>query len=390
MAKPADSRREDVPLDEVKDGEGGRDEGGRLSRDGHTGPSGAGATSASEAGKGGDERGDASTADRTKGDPGGGPVPDSPTDLPKEAWMATAKRAFKEFKEDNCTDWAAALTYYAVLALFPALIVLLSLLGLLGQEPQTSNALLDIVGSLGPDSAVQTFEGPIRDIVSQQKTAGIAFVIGLLGALWSASGYMGAFFRASDAVWDVKEGRPAWKLIPLRVLVTLVTVLAIALVLIALVISGPVAEAVGDVIGLGSTAVTVWQIVKWPVMLLIVMMIVAALFHIAPNVKHPKITWVSPGGVIAVVTWIVVSVLFALYVSKFGSYQKTYGALAGVIVLLLWLYLTNLALLFGAEFNAETERARQIRKGVPPEQEPFLPPRDPADDDDVEPSLGKS
>jgi membrane protein len=198
---------------------------------------------------------------------------------------------------------------------------------------------------------------------------------------------MGAFFRAADAVWDVQEGRPAWKLIPLRIFVTLVTIILVALVLISLVISGPVARAVGDVIGLGDTAVTVWQIAKWPVMLAVVMVIVAGLYHVAPNVKHPKVAWVSPGGIIAIITWIVVSALFALYVANFGSYQKTYGALAGVVVLLLWLYLTNLALLFGAEFNAEVERARQIRKGVPADQEPFLPPKDEPEKDDDKPDL---
>lgn len=378
MAKPASSERDDVPLNEVKGGGStSRGDDGRLRHGGGNGDKDGG----NPAG------GSAHTAAATEGDPGHGGVPDSPTDLPKEAWKATAKRAFKEFKEDNCTDWAAALTYYAVLALFPAMIVLLSLLGLVGQGKDTSDALLEIVGSLGPASAVETFRGPIEGIVNQGTGAGVAFVTGLLGALWSASGYMGAFFRASDAVWDVKEGRPAWKLIPLRIAVTLVTIIMVALVLIALVISGPVAEAVGDVIGLGSTAVTVWQIAKWPVMLAVVMLIIAGLYHVAPNVKHPKMTWVSPGGILAVVVWILVSALFAFYVANFGSYDKTYGALGGVVVLLLWLYLTNLAMLFGAEFNAETERARQIRKGVPPTQEPFLPPKDEPKPDDDKPDL---
>jgi membrane protein len=322
------------------------------------------------------------TAGATSAGDQGKDVPDSPTDLPKESWKATAKRAFKEFKEDNCTDWAAALTYYAVLALFPAIIVLVSLLGLLGNGDATTGALLDIVRQVAPGDAVGTFEPMIRDLVSSKSAAGIAFFTGLLGALWSASGYMGAFFRAADAVWDVEEGRPAWKLIPTRVALTAITIMLIALVLVALVVSGPVAEAVGNVIGLGDAAVTAWQIAKWPVMLVIVMGILAGLYHIGPNVRHPKVAWVSPGAVIAVVTWIVVSVLFAFYVSNFGSYNETYGTLAGVVVLLLWLYLTNLALLFGAEFNAEVERARQIRKGVPADKEPFLPLKEKPKDDD--------
>ena len=191
---------------------------------------------------------------------------------------------------------------------------------------------------------------------------------------------MGAFFRASDVVWDVEEGRPAWKLLPLRVIVTIVMILLLALVLIALVVTGPLAEAVGNVVGLGGTAVTVWSIAKWPVLLLVVMAMVAALYYISPNVKHPKIQWVSPGSVAAVLTWLVAPAAFAFYVSNFGSYNKTYGSLGAVVIFLLWLWITNVALLFGAELNAELERSRQIAKGVPPDQEPFLPPRDPPDD----------
>jgi membrane protein len=307
-------------------------------------------------------------------------VPQSPTDLSGGDWRDTLKRAFKEFQEDNVTDWAAALTYYAVLALFPGLLVLVAILGLVGQYPQTTNALLDIVAQLGPQSAVETFREPIEQVVRQKGGAGALLGVGLLGAIWSASGYMGAFFRASDVVWDVEEGRPAWKLLPLRVVVTVVMVLLLAVVLIGLVVSGPLAQAIGNVIGLGGTAVTLWQIAKWPVLLLIVMVMIAALYYISPNVKHPKMQWVSPGSVVAVLTWIVASLAFAFYVANFGSYSATYGALGGVIIFLLWLWITNVALLFGAEVNAELERARQIAKGVPPDQEPFLPPRDPADD----------
>ena len=304
-------------------------------------------------------------------------TPDSPTDVPPRGWLATLKRTAREFQDDNLTDWAAALTYYAVLALFPALLVLIALLGVVGQYPQTTNALLDIVGKLGPSSAVDTFRAPIEGVVKSKGGAGALLGFGLLGALWSASGYIGAFFRASNIVWDIDEGRPVWKLLPLRVVVTLVGVLAMALVLLGLVLTGPLARAVGDVIGLGSTAVTVWGIVKWPVLLAIVITIISVLYWIAPNVKHPKFSWVTPGGIVAVLVWIVASVGFAFYAANFSSYNKTYGSLGAMIVFLVWLWITNLAILFGAELNSELERSRQIAEDPSAaHREPFLPARD--------------
>ncbi len=303
-------------------------------------------------------------------------TPDSPTDLPPSGWFATLKRTAKEFQDDNLTDWAAALTYYAVLALFPALLVLVALLGLVGQYPQTTNSLLDIVGKLGPSSAVDTFRKPIEGVVQSKGGAGALLGFGLLGALWSASGYIGAFFRASNIVWDIEEGRPVWRLVPLRVVVTLVGVIAVAIVLIGLVLTGPLAQAVGDVIGLGSTAVTVWNIAKWPVLLGIVITIISVLYYIAPNVKHPKFSWVTPGGIVAVLVWIVASVGFAFYAANFASYNKTYGSLGAMIVFLVWLWITNLAILFGAELNAELERSRQIAADPSAaEREPFMPAR---------------
>jgi membrane protein len=304
-------------------------------------------------------------------------VPEGPTDLPPSGWWATLKRTYKEFQEDNLTDWAGALTYYALLALFPAILVLVALLGLFGQYPQTTNALLNIVGDLGPSSAVDTFRKPIEGVVKAKGGAGALLGVGLLSAVWAASGYIGAFFRASDAVWDVREGRPAWKLIPLRVVMTVVMVLLLALVLIALVLTGPLARSVGNVIGLGGTAVTVWNIAKWPVLLIIVMGMLAVLYYIAPNVRHPKFNWVSPGSILAVVGWLVASALFGLYVANFGSYNATYGSLGGVIIFLVWMWITNVMILLGAELNAELERSRQIRQGMrPADKEPFLPVRD--------------
>ena len=309
--------------------------------------------------------------------------PDSPTDLPKRNWMATLKRTFSEFKDDNLTDWAAALTYYGVLALFPALIALVSILGLVIDKATITRVLTDTISSIGPASAVNTFKGPINQVTGNQSTAGIMLIVGLATALWSASGYIGAFMRASNAIYEREEGRGFFKLRPVQLLVTLILVLMSALVVLALVVSGPVAKSVGGAVGLGDTAVTVFNIAKWPAMLIVVMVMLAILYYASPNAKQPGFKWISPGSVVAVVIWVLASAAFALYVTTFASYNKTYGALAGVVVFLVWMWITNLAVLFGAELNAETERGREIAAGVPgAEQDIQLPFRAVPDGED--------
>ena len=298
---------------------------------------------------------------------------DSPTDLPKPAWGGVLKRTAKEFKADNLTDLAAALTYYGVLAIFPALIVIVSLLGLLGHS--VTDSLVNNLAKLTPGSARTIFTSAVHNIQSRQGTAGVAFVVGLLLALWSASGYIAAFMRASNIVWDVEEGRPFYKTIPVRVGVTLVTVVLLTLSALAVVLTGTLAGKVGSVIGVGGTAVQIWDIAKWPVLLLVVAVILAILYYVSPNVRQPGFRWVTPGGLLAVLIWVVASGLFALYVAMFSSYNKTYGALASVVIFLVWLWITNVAILFGAELNAELERGRQIERGHPADREPYLPLR---------------
>ena len=288
---------------------------------------------------------------------------------------ATLKRTIREFQDDNLTDWAAALTYYSVLAMFPGLIVLVAILGLAGQHPDTTNALLDIVRDVGPASAVDTFRGPIESVVKSNGGAGALLGVGLVGAVWSASGYVGAFIRASNAIYEVEEGRPFWMRRPLQIAITVAMVLLLALVAISIVVTGPLAQSVGDVIGLGDTAVTVWGIAKWPVIVVVVMAMFAVLYYVAPNVKQPSFRWVTPGGVLAVLAWMIASAGFAFYVANFGSYNKTYGSLAGVVVFLMWLWISNLALLFGAEFDAELERSRELAAGLPAEESLQLPER---------------
>ncbi|GAA1907329.1 YihY/virulence factor BrkB family protein [Williamsia serinedens] len=303
--------------------------------------------------------------------------PDSPTELTKPSMVFTLRKTAREFSRDQCTDIAAGLTYYSVLSLFPALVALVSLLGVFGQGQRTMDAVLDVIGDLGSASVVDTLRDPVQQLVDAP-SAGFALVIGVLGALWSASGYVGAFGRALNRMYEIEEGRPIWKLRPAMLLVTLVAVLMTAAVAFMLAVSGPIARSVGDRIGLGDTGLLVWNIARWPVILVFVVTVVAILYWATPNVRQPKFRWISAGALLAIVVWIVASALFAVYVANFASYNKTYGALAGVVVFLLWLWITNLALLFGAEFDSELERARELQAGLPAEEHVQLPPRDTA------------
>jgi len=301
--------------------------------------------------------------------------PDSPDDIAKPTWGYALRKTVREFMADECTDLAAALTYYSVLALFPGAIAMLSLVSLVGQQQQTVDTLLQILRDIGASSAADTLEPTLTDLAGNQG-AGFALVIGLATALWSASGYVGAFGRGMNRIYEIDEGRPIWKLRPTMLLVTLITVVLAALVAVGLVLTGPAAEAVGSAIGLESTAVTVWSIAKWPVLLAVVVLIVALLYYATPNVKQPKFRWISIGAIVAIVVWVIASAAFGFYVANFSSYDKTYGSLAGVIAFLLWLWITNLALLFGAELDAELERGRQLQAGIAAEEELQLPPRD--------------
>ena len=300
----------------------------------------------------------------------------------KTSWWPTLKRTVSEFQEDNITDWAAALTYYGLLALFPALIALVSLVGLVADPRETTRAITDTVTQIGPSTAADTFRGPIESITSNRQASGFLFVVGLLTALWSASGDVGAFIRASNVIYETPEGRPFWKLRPLQIAVTLAMVILLALLSLALVLTGPIVEAVADPLGISGTAVTVWNIAKWPVMLAVVVGMIAILFYASPNVKLRGFKWVTPGSATAIVVWLLASGAFALYVANFASYDKTYGTLGGVIVLLMWMWITNLAILFGHQLNAERERSLEMEEGWPrAEKEIQLPPRDEPDEE---------
>jgi membrane protein len=291
--------------------------------------------------------------------------PEGPAHARKGSLMQTLKRTVTEFSEDNLTDSAAALTYYAVLSIFPALLAMVSIVGLVGDPQTITDTLTKIVGSIGPASAVDALKGPIEGLTKSRGTAGIMLIVGIASALWTASGYVGAFMRASNVIYEVEEGRSFVKLRPLQVLVTLILVLLLALVLVAIVLTGPIASAVGSAVGLGGTAVTVWNIAKWPVLFLVVVCMFAILYYAAPNARLGGLKAIVPGAALAIVVWLIASAAFAFYVANFGSYNKTYGTLGGIICFLVWLWITNVAILLGAEVNAERERSRQLREGVP-------------------------
>ena len=289
-----------------------------------------------------------------------------------ESGGSTLKRTAKEFSADKLPHWAAALTYYGVLSIFPALLALVSILGLIGSS--AIQPMIDNLSKVAPGPAKEILTGALRGLQSGGG-AGLLFIISLAGAIWAASGYISAFMDASNAIYGIEEGRSLFVRLPLRIVITIVMLVLLAISAVAVVLTGPLADQAGKLIGIGSAAVTIWDIAKWPVLVLIVAFMFAVLYFSAPNVKQPGLKAVMPGGVLAVVLWIIASVLFAFYVANFGSYNKTYGALGGVIVFLVWLWPTNLAILLGAEYNAERARTRHIKAGHAPDQEPYMPAR---------------
>jgi membrane protein len=314
-----------------------------------------------------------SDAERPDGGRDGGHLPERPTQLPGGSWWAAVKRTIREFRVDNLSDWAAALTYYSVLSIFPALLVLISLIDLAGQG--TSKKLLANLGQVAPGSVNQILKTAIENLQQTRGSAGVLALVSLATALWLASRYIAAFMRASNAIYDVPEGRPVWKTLPIRIGVTVVVMVLLAVSAVAVVATGGVATRIGRLLGIARTAVTVWDIAKWPVLLLIVGFLFALLYWASPNARQP-FRWITPGGILAVVVWVVASVAFAIYVANFGSYNKTYGSLASVIIFLVWLWLSNTAILLGAELNAELERGRAIAGGHPEDREPYMELRD--------------
>ncbi|WP_406010853.1 YihY/virulence factor BrkB family protein [Streptomyces sp. NBC_00637] len=301
-------------------------------------------------------------------------APDGPGQLPKRSWTAVLKGVFREFQDDELTDRAAALTYYGVLSMFPALLVLVSLLGLAGKS--ATDEVLDNLRKVAPGSARDIISDAVQQLQGRGGVGSVMAIVGLVLAVWSASGYVAAFIRSANAVYDMPEGRPVWKVLPLRVGVTVVLlVLAVASALIV-VFTGGLARQAGAALGIGDSALTVWSVAKWPVLVVLVTIMIALLYWATPNVRARGFRWITPGSVLALVIWLIASAGFAFYVANFGSYNKTYGTLAGVIVFLVWLWISNIAILLGLEFDAELARQRAVAGGLPEDEEPYIQPRD--------------
>ncbi|MGX1560954.1 YihY/virulence factor BrkB family protein [Streptomyces sp. NPDC055506] len=301
-------------------------------------------------------------------------APDRLKDLPKGSWKKVLKGSLKEFKKDELTDRAAALTYYGILALFPALLALISLLGVVGQS--ATQQVLDNIQKLAPGAAQDVLRNAVQQMQGNAGLGSIVAIVGLVLAVWSASGYVAAFIRSANAVYDLPEGRPVWKVLPVRVGVTVVLMVLAVVSAVIVVFTGGLARQVGTTLGLGDTFLTVWSIAKWPVLIILVTVMIAILYWATPNARVRGFRWITPGSFLAVMIWVIASAGFALYVANFASYNKTYGTFAGVIIFLVWLWITNLAILLGLEFDAELHRQRAAAGGHPADAEPYVQPRD--------------
>ncbi len=285
-------------------------------------------------------------------------APAMPTDLPVRSWWAALKRTVMAVPENNVMDWAASLAYYAVLSVFPGLIVLTAVVGLLG--PGATRTLVDSIDSVNFGQGRELLVGAIQNA---HTAAGPLAIIGLFMALWAATGYVGGFMRANNAIYGVVEDRPLWKTIPLQIGLTVAMMVMLVVSAFGLAVSGPIADQVGRWLGIGSTGLMIWGVAKWPVIVIIVSLAICLLYWAAPAVRQPRprFLWVTPGSVLAVTLWLLASVGFGIYVANFGSYNKTYGSLAGVVVFLVWLWISNLAVMLGATFDAELARVRSGR-----------------------------
>lgn len=302
--------------------------------------------------------------------------PENPTNVSKRSWKYVFKRSLAEFTQDGCTDLAASLTYFTVLSVFPGLLAVVSLLGVFGQGQQTAEAITGFLSGRVPEELNTLLEPTITNLTEATGAGIVALVIGVASGLWTASGYVGAFSRAMNRVYDVSEGRTFIKHKASMLAVTLFVVVTVVLIFLMVLLSGGIAQTLGDAIGLGETTVTVWNIAKWPVVLLLLILLVAVLYYATPNVQQPKFKWVSPGAIFAIIGVIIAGVAFSIYATQFASQADTYGVIGGVILGLLGIWIFNNVLLFGAEIDAELQRGRELEAGLPSEEMLHLPPRD--------------
>jgi membrane protein len=301
--------------------------------------------------------------------------PDSPADLPKPHWKSVLKRTVSEFGTDGGTDLAAALTYYSIMSLAPMLLALSTMLSFIGQGDATQQVVEDLGAELGLQENVISTVTAYLDSMAQSEAAGILLFVGLAVALWSASNYVNAFSRMMNRVYEIEEGRPMWRLRPWLLALTVVILLLLITIVLSITLSGTVSELILGTVGLSGTANAIWNVAKWPFIVFMLVVIVALLYWATPNIRQPRFRWLSPGAAVAVVVAILAAAGFGIYVANFGNYNRTYGAIGGVIVVLLLIFIINNVLVLGAELDAELERGRELAAGMPAEETIQLPPR---------------
>ena len=293
--------------------------------------------------------------------------------------MATAWRVIKRtviaFYDNQMTHHAAALTYYGLMSLFPALLVAVSLLGLLGQYPETYDAIIGAIREVSPDATIDTFDSALRTALEHKGSAAVAFVVGLLVALYGTTGVLEAARRALNVAFEVENGRSFLQRKATDIVSSVVLMVLVLITLVLVFVGGGFAEAVFDLIGLGSTAEEVWAVARWPAAVATAMLVFSWVYYVTPDVEQRSFRWVTPGAAVGVAIWMLASAAFAFYLANLNDLNATYGSFGAALVLIFWLWLSNVAMLFGAQLNAEIERQQQLAEGVPPARTLDLPER---------------
>ncbi len=278
------------------------------------------------------------------------------------------KRAALKFYDDQMTQHAGALTYYSLMSLFPALLLGLSLLGLLGEYPRTYNAIIDYLEPIVPSPALSAIDESLRQALERKGTAATALFVSIGIALYGTTGALESARRALNVVFEVEHGRRFFHRKAIDIGSTFFLMGLILLTLMFMFVGGGTARRAFDLLGLGAEAYEVWNLARWPAAIAVAILIFALIYYVTPDVRHRSFRWVTPGAMVGVAVWIVVSAAFGRYVSDFANVSAVYGAFAGAIVLVVWLWLSGVALLFGAELDAEIEREKELDEGVPPEK----------------------
>ncbi|WP_417510111.1 YihY/virulence factor BrkB family protein [Microbacterium sp.] len=290
-------------------------------------------------------------------------------------WTFAIRRIFRAFAADGCADVGASLAFYAILALLPASMVGFSILSVLGRDEETAQISLDVVRAVAPEEAADGVADFLREL-ADLRMSGLLLASGVLLSIWAVARYVGVFARGMNRIHRVEEGRRIWALKLSQLAIAVVIIVCAVIAALFLAGSDRVAQAVGEVFGLGEVALFIWRIVRWPLLVLLVVFVVALLYYFAPNIRPSRFRWMSLGAAVAILVLAIASMAFGFYIANLSDYDRVYGPLAGVIIFALWMWIANMSLLVGVEFDRELERVRELRDGVPAERQVQLPLRD--------------